>query len=170
LMRGSQYFAATPQGKMVSTQSFDLWWYKGDFSEDNFVVKAAYVSLSRFGGLTPLLKYRLKGVNACWSTTSETMTLSTAMFSTSNEPTRQEQIEDEIECLPNPTTNQTLLRWDADIDRIEVVSESGQRVRTFNVSGLTQKIVDMSHMQSGIYFVRFLSGSSIVATKKLIKQ
>ena len=80
------------------------------------------------------------------------------------------RLGDKIECLPNPTTNQTLLRWEADMDRIEIISESGQRVLTFNVSGLTQKVVDMSHMSSGIYFVRFLSGSSIVATKKLIKQ
>ena len=80
------------------------------------------------------------------------------------------RLGDKIECLPNPTTNQTLLRWEADMDRIEIISESGQRVLTFNVSGLTQKVVDMSHMSSGIYFVSFLSGSSIVATKKLIKQ
>ena len=171
LMRGVQYFAATPQGKMVSTQSFDLLWYKGDLSEDNFIIGASYTTVNQFGGLMPLLKYRLKGVNTCWSTTSETMALSTAMFSTENETSAsQERVEDRIECLPNPTTNQALLRWDADIDRIEIVSENGQRVRTFNVSGLQKKIVDMSHLQSGIYFVRFLSGSSIVATKKLIKR
>lgn len=80
------------------------------------------------------------------------------------------RLGDKIECLPNPTTNQTLLRWDADIDRIEVISESGQRVLTYNVAGLQQKIVDMSTMLAGIYFVRFLVDNSVVATKKLIKQ
>ena len=79
-------------------------------------------------------------------------------------------IGNRIECLPNPTTNQTLLRWETDMDRIEVISENGQRVRTFNVSGLTQKIVDMSHMPTGVYFVRFLVDNSIVSTKKLIKR
>lgn len=82
----------------------------------------------------------------------------------------QVRLGDKIECLPNPTTNQTLLRWETEIDRIEILSESGQRVRTYNVSGLQQKIVDMSHAPSGIYFIRFLSENSIVATKKLIKQ
>ena len=80
------------------------------------------------------------------------------------------RLGDKIECLPNPTTNQTLLRWDADIDRIEVISESGQRVLTYNVAGLQQKIVDMSTMLAGIYFVRFLVDNSVVATKKLIKR
>lgn len=75
-----------------------------------------------------------------------------------------------IECLPNPTTNQALLRWEADIERIEVISESGQRVLTFNVAGLQQKIVDMSTMPAGVYFVRFLVDNSVVATKKLIKR
>ncbi|MDE5609102.1 MAG: T9SS type A sorting domain-containing protein [Bacteroidales bacterium] len=79
-------------------------------------------------------------------------------------------IGNRIECLPNPTTNQTLLRWEADIDRIEVISESGQRVLTYNVAGLQQKIVDMSAMPTGIYFVRFLVDNSVVATKKLIKR
>ncbi|MCM1530792.1 MAG: T9SS type A sorting domain-containing protein [Bacteroides sp.] len=75
-----------------------------------------------------------------------------------------------MELIPNPTTNQALLRWETNIDRIEIISESGQRVRTFNVSGLEQKTVDMSHMQSGIYFVRFLHDGTVVATKKLIKK
>ena len=80
------------------------------------------------------------------------------------------RLGDKIECLPNPTTNQTLLRWETDIDRIEVISESGQRVLSYNVSGLTQKIVDMSTMSTGVYFVRFLVDNSVVATKKLIKR
>ena len=146
-------------------------WYKGDFEEENFVIKAQYVSLNRFEGLTPLLKYRIKESDACWSTASEVLVSTTAMLSTENETSaRQEQLEKKIECLPNPTTNQTLLRWDADIDRIEVISESGQRVLTYNVAGLQQKIVDMSTMLAGIYFVRFLVDNSVVATKKLIKQ
>ena len=171
LMRGMLYFAATPQGKAVGTQSFDLLWYRGDFSEENFVVKTASVSVNQLGGLKPLLKYQLKGSNACWSTTSEVLISTTAMFSTENETSaRQEQVENRIECLPNPTTNQTLLRWETDIDRIEVISESGQRVLSYNVSGLQQKIVDMSTMPTGVYFIRFLADDSVMATKKLIKR
>ncbi|MDE6694806.1 MAG: T9SS type A sorting domain-containing protein, partial [Bacteroidales bacterium] len=59
---------------------------------------------------------------------------------------------------------------DADIDRVEVISESGQRVLSYNVSGLTQKIVDMSTMPTGVYFVRFLVDNTVLATKKLIKR
>lgn len=82
----------------------------------------------------------------------------------------QVRLGEKIECLPNPTTNQTLLRWDSEFDRIEVISETGQRVLTYNVAGLQQKIVDMSTMPAGIYFVRFLVDNAVVATKKLIKR
>lgn len=171
LVMRTQYFASLVNGRPTNNQVFELWWYKGDFSEENELVSSPYVNESIFSGLTPLLKYRPRTNNACWSTTSEILTLTTAMFSTENESlVRQERVEENIECLPNPTTNQTLLRWEADMDRIEIISESGQRVLTYNVAGLQQKIVDMSTMPAGIYFVRFLIDNSIVATKKLIKR
>lgn len=171
LVMRTQYFASLVNGRPTNNQVFELWWYKGDFSEENELVSSPYVNESIFSGLTPLLKYRPRTNNACWSTTSEILTLTTAMFSTENESlVRQERVEENIECLPNPTTNQTLLRWDSEFDRIEVISETGQRVLTYNVAGLQQKIVDMSIMPAGVYFVRFLIDGSIVATKKLIKR
>ncbi len=171
-LRQGRYSAVSLSGSAATTKSFDLVWYDGDFTEENLVASGtSWVLESRFEGRVPLLKYRYKENNACWSVTSEMFIAATAMFSTENEsPARQEQVEDMIECLPNPTTNQTLLRWDADMDRIEIISESGQRVLIYNVAGLQQKIVDMSHLQSGIYFVRFLVDNSIVATKKLMKR
>ncbi|MDE6694839.1 MAG: hypothetical protein K2J57_03285, partial [Bacteroidales bacterium] len=74
LMKSAQLFVSTPQGKLVSTHFFDLWWYKGDFSEENRVINSSYISLSPFGGLRPLLKYRLKGSDACWSATDKVIT------------------------------------------------------------------------------------------------
>ncbi|MBD5396847.1 T9SS type A sorting domain-containing protein [bacterium] len=167
-----QYLAFLPTAmQMASTTDFILEWYKEDFSPSNYITTNKICLVSRFGGFPPLLKYKSNENNTCWSTTAEIMTLSTSMFSAENESSaRQEQVEDRIECLPNPTTNQTLLRWETDIDRIEVVSESGQRVLSYNVSGLTQKIVDMSMMPAGVYFIRFLADNSVVATKKLIKR
>lgn len=171
-LRQGRYTAVSVSGSGATAKLFDLVWYKGNLSDANFVVSASsWILESQLEGQIPLLKYRFKENNACWSVTSEMYTVPTSMFSTENESSvRQEQIEDRIECLPNPTTNQTLLRWDADMDRIEIISETGQRVRTYNVSGLTQKTVDMSHMPAGVYFVRFLVDNSIVATKKLIKR
>ena len=170
-LRQGRYIAVSVSGGSATTKSFDFGWYKGYFSEENFIAGSSWILESQLDGQEPLLKYRYKENNACWSVTSEMVTSITAMFSTENETSaRQEQLEKKIECLPNPTTNQTLLRWDADIDRIEVISESGQRVLTYNVAGLQQKIVDMSTMLAGIYFVRFLVDNSVVATKKLIKR
>lgn len=171
-LRNGRYTAVSVSGSGATAKLFDLVWYKGNLSEENFVASASsWISESQLEGQIPLLKYRFKENNACWSVTSEMFTSTTAMFSTENESSvRQKQVEEKIECLPNPTTNQTLLRWDSDMDRIEVISENGQRVLTYNVAGLQQKIVDMSTMPAGIYFVRFWVNNSIVATKKLIKR
>ena len=170
LVNKTRYMIGTENLKAANYRFFDTKWYKGDFLEENWVTNAYYASEDQFDGLTPLLKYRRKN-EGCWSTTSEKVVLSGSKSSVANESSVLKEYEEEkIECLPNPTTNHTLLRWEDDMDRIEVISETGQRVLTYNVSGLQQKIVDMSHLQSGIYFVRFLSGSSIVATKKLIKR
>ncbi len=170
LVNKTRYMIGTENLKAANYRFFDTKWYKGDFSEENWVTNVYYASEDQFDGLTPLLKYRRKN-EGCWSTTSEKVVLSSSKSSVANESSVLKEYEEEkIECLPNPTTNHTLLRWEDDMDRIEVISETGQRVLTYNVSGLQQKIVDMSHLQSGIYFVRFLSGSSIVATKKLIKR
>lgn len=170
LVNRTRYIIGNENSTIANYRFFDIEWYKGNFGEENIVTKAYYASADQFDGLTPLLKYRRKN-EGCWSTTSEMVQLGKAQSSipdnTSNLP---KQKGDAVECIPNPTNNQVSLYWDVDIDRIEIISESGQRIRTFNVSGLQQKLVDMSHMQSGIYFVRFLSENSIVATKKLIKQ
>ena len=166
----------------LDDREFDCFWYKGAitpnkmivYPEDETPVNDIYMPEYEFEGMKPIAQYRFKE-RACWSTTNEVIEWSDDMeyslFDTKRKKTNEvTDVEQNISMIPNPTTNQTLLRWETEIDRIEVVSESGQRVRTFNVSGLTQKIVDMSHMSSGIYFVRFLSENSIVATKKLIKQ
>ena len=71
LIRYSQYFATTPQWRVVGTQSFDLWWYKGDFLEENLIVKTSSVGVSQLGEMKPLLKYRIKENNTCWSVTDE---------------------------------------------------------------------------------------------------
>lgn len=172
LVNRTQYYAGGKSNNaysVVNKNLFDCAWYKGSFEEDNFVVKSYYTVASRFGGLKALLKYRHKN-EGCWSTTSEMVDLSSPKSSVANESSGLKEQKEEIECLPNPTTNQTLLRWETDIDRIEIISENGQRMRTFNVSGLQQKIVDMSHMSSGVYIVRFWVGKSVVATQKLMKQ
>ncbi|MCM1169367.1 MAG: T9SS type A sorting domain-containing protein [Bacteroides sp.] len=170
LVNKTQYYVGGKNNdiySIVNKKLFDLAWYKGSFAEENLISINYYTVASKFGGLKVLLKYRRKG-EGCWSTTSEMVDLSNPKSSVAKKVLMEQ--EEKIECLPNPTTSQTLLRWTTDVDRIEVISESGQRVRTYNVDGLQQKIVDMSTMQSGVYFVRFIKEGSVLATKKLIKR
>ena len=166
----------------LDDREFDCFWYKGAirpdkmivYPEDETPVNDIYMPEYEFEGMKPIAQYRFKE-RACWSTTNEVIEWSDdteiSLFDTKRKATNEvADAEQDISMIPNPTTNQTLLRWDADIDRIEVISENGQRVRTFNVAGLQQKIVDMSTMPAGVYFVRFLVDNSVVATQKLIKR
>ena len=169
---GLAYWAVTPTWEDVDERFFDFQWYRQSLKSDIIDIYV-WAGKSLFDGESPLLAYRYN--SGCWSVTdvveewSDDMEYS--LFDTKRKATNEVvDVEQTISMIPNPTTNQTLLRWDADIDRIEVVSESGQRVRTYNVAGLQQKMVDMSHMPSGIYFVRFFVDNAVVATKKLIKR
>lgn len=170
-LRQGRYIAVTESGSSATTKTFDFGWYKGSLTEENFVASSSWILESQLEGQEPLLQYRGNGDNTCWTVTSAMYTSTPAMYSASKaSPPSQEQHEEKIACQPNPTTNQSLLRWETDVDKIEIISESGQRVRMYNVTGLQQKLIDMTHMQQGVYIVRFLSEKSLVATKKLIKK
>ena len=164
----NRYIAVSLQKTMLSDDDFDFEWYDVDFSTEK-IAEGFYAFEYQFPEGMPLLKYKFKPKSECWSTTSEIVQMSTIKSIVANDILPM-NTEEDIELIPNPTTNQTLLRWEADMDRIEVIAETGQRVLTYNVTGLQQKIVDMSTMPAGVYFVRFLVDNSVVATKKLIKQ
>ncbi|MDE5763266.1 MAG: T9SS type A sorting domain-containing protein, partial [Bacteroidales bacterium] len=157
---------------LLDENVFVYLWYKTALSPNNFVDSFEMVAKYLFKGEPPVLAYRYN--EGCWSVTDEVINyddIEFSLFDTKRKTTNEEtDAEQDISIIPNPTTNQTLLRWDGDMDRIEIISESGQRVLTYNVAGLQQKIVDMSNMPAGVYFVRFLVENSVVATKKLIKR
>ena len=169
---GWSYVAVTPTWEDIDELSFEFQWYKQSLESDiidSYVLSEKYL----YDEESPLLAYRYNF--GCWSVTDVVeewaYDMEYSLFDTKRKTTNEvSDTEQDISMIPNPTTNQTLLRWETDMDRIEVISESGQRVRSFNVSGLQQKIVDMSHLQSGIYFVRFFVDDTVVATKKLIKR
>ena len=169
---------------VLRSKDFDCFWYRGELSQEAMVVNTntnkpinvLYMSDYQLKGANPIVQYRLKDASRCWSVSDEVIEydedMEYSLFDTKRKTTNEAVDVEQaiISIIPNPTTNQTLLRWDSDMDRIEVISESGQRVLTYNVAGLQQKIVDMSNMPAGVYFVRFLVDNSVVATKKLIKR
>lgn len=167
------YATINEELEFVEGDAFSFLWYKATIAPDNIVKGSDMVVKYRFEGKSPILVYRYD--EGCWSVTDEVIyydeSMEFSLFDTKRKTTNEvADAEQAISMIPNPTKNQTFLRWETEIDRIEVISESGQRVLTYNVAGLQQKIVDMSTMPAGVYFVRFLVDNSVVATKKLIKR
>ena len=154
---GDTYWALTEDIDFVDLDFFDFRWYKNTIESNKIIAWHDVTDKYLFDGGTPILAYRYN--SGCWSVTDEVEDWSDdtefSLFDTKRKAINEVlNTEQDISMIPNPTNNQTLLRWDADIDRIEVISEGGQRVFTYNVAGLQQKIVDMSHMPTGISFVR----------------
>ncbi|MDE7102262.1 MAG: hypothetical protein K2O37_05650, partial [Bacteroidales bacterium] len=66
-----QYGAILSSLRAPSHTHFDLEWYKEDFSSSNLLTTQNVCLISRFEGFSPLLKYRIKGNNTCWSVTDK---------------------------------------------------------------------------------------------------
>lgn len=68
--KGDSYLSFSINTRIVSITRFDLMWYKDNLSDENFVVKSHQSAVQQLG-LSPLLKYRIKESDACWSVTDE---------------------------------------------------------------------------------------------------
>ncbi|GHT48424.1 hypothetical protein AGMMS49965_26580 [Bacteroidia bacterium] len=61
---------------------------------------------------------------------------------------------------------------DTPIEKIEIFDISGRTVETWRAASLQQgnsQTINVSHLPSGIYFVKISSGGKIIGTMKLIK-
>ncbi len=68
---------------------------------------------------------------------------------------------------PNPTTNTFAIN--AAFDKVQVYSITGQLVKTFTKTVENQNL-NVSDLNSGVYFVKAINASNIEKTSKLIKQ
>ncbi|MCM1532446.1 MAG: T9SS type A sorting domain-containing protein [Bacteroides sp.] len=167
-------YCATPRIlDYVDEDVFEFLWYKKYCHPDNVVDFYVVTDQYLFDGEPPVLAYRYD--HGCWTVTNEvvewTEDMEFASFST--KPTtlnRKNKIEPTIQMFPNPTGNQVVVRWNIDIDKIELLSENGQRQQFFTMSGLKQKTLNLYSLPSGVYFVRFINEGSVLATKKLVKR
>ena len=71
----------------------------------------------------------------------------------------------EITLFPNPTKDKFTIATVAEIATVEIYSAQGQKVLT-----ATQKIIDMSSLASGVYFVKIETTEKIQTIQKLVKQ
>ena len=71
-----------------------------------------------------------------------------------------------VNIFPNPVKTNFTVKADSKIEKVEILSESGQVVETenFGNSGLTEYEMNVSNIPNGIYFVRI----NDVSTQKLI--
>ena len=78
------------------------------------------------------------------------------------------EIEDEVNVYPNPTTGRLTIRTTETYD-IEIRDLSGHVIMQTNTNVLGSKELDLTHISSGIYFIRFSNGH-ITFARKFIKQ
>ncbi|MCM1530974.1 MAG: hypothetical protein NC114_01745, partial [Ruminococcus flavefaciens] len=73
-LRQFRYSAVFLSGSAATAKSFDMVWYKGSLSAENFLAStSSWILESQTEGQKPLLKYRFKENNACWSVTDEVL-------------------------------------------------------------------------------------------------
>lgn len=70
-----------------------------------------------------------------------------------------------VRVYPNPVTNE--LRIDGDADAVKIYSVVGKEV--FNSKLNSNKVVNVSDFEQGIYFVSLYKGTQVLATRKIVK-
>jgi len=74
----------------------------------------------------------------------------------------------EYSLYPNPVVDNLMINNISNVERIVVTNMLGQEVATYN--NINQNVqIEMSNLESGIYFINFFSNNS-VATEKVVKQ
>ncbi|WP_432671532.1 aryl-sulfate sulfotransferase [Flavobacterium sp. SM2513] len=71
----------------------------------------------------------------------------------------------EFTVSPNPTSGMVKISMDVEIDRVEVYTMLGAKIST----ALNSNKIDLSHLQSGIYFLKVFADGTLF-TKKVIKR
>lgn len=72
--------------------------------------------------------------------------------------------------FPNPTEGEFYLNIDSEmnVDRVSVVNPLGEEVTSIEIT--EGEIPSISLVNSGIYFVNLMNGSSVLGTKRIVKQ
>nr|WP_321233920.1 T9SS type A sorting domain-containing protein [uncultured Psychroserpens sp.] len=69
--------------------------------------------------------------------------------------------------FPNPTNSIVYIKTESQLDGLKVFDVSGKLVKTY--TQVTNNQIDISELNSGIYFIQFTIGSNLI-TEKLIKK
>ena len=72
---------------------------------------------------------------------------------------------------PNPSSDKITLHCSstAKMDKIELMDTQGKLIQVQTSGNSTEKVIDISMLNSGIYFIRITSGEEVVY-KKVVKE
>ncbi|MBP0903446.1 M64 family metallopeptidase [Mariniflexile gromovii] len=77
-----------------------------------------------------------------------------------------------IAMYPNPTSTLVNFAFESDKDailKIDIVSLDGKKIKTVLINNYQTNEVDISHLSTGIYLANFYTGTTLIASKKLVK-
>jgi len=69
--------------------------------------------------------------------------------------------------FPNPTTGTFTIQGDG-LQRLEIYDVQGRILFEQNAEGRKQNVINVSHLQAGIYFVKIYSENNVAVTKQLV--
>jgi hypothetical protein len=72
------------------------------------------------------------------------------------------------EIFPNPVQNSLNIKSDETVSEVNILNIVGQTIKTITVNG-TQKLIDLSDLSSGNYFVCIHKNNGIINTRKVVK-
>jgi hypothetical protein len=78
-------------------------------------------------------------------------------------------VNDGISCYPNPMNNKFTVSAKSEISEVTVRNLLGQAVKSFVVNS-TEKLIDVSNITSGNYFISVKLANGQLSTQKLVKQ
>lgn len=107
------------------------------------------------------------GLYVALATGGELTPLSTASGIADNN-----QLDIGVKTFPNPTTDQVEVKWDQDanIERLDLVTASGQKLNSMNVQGEVRERIAMDHLDNGVYMLQFVQNGQPVKSHTIIKQ
>ena len=138
----------------------DLWEYNPQ--NDHWSVRASYGGSSRKGGVAFTLNGKgYVGTGKGYSGKKQSFQEYSPMAILGSE-----EMENQLSFFPNPVQNKLNIQASETVDKIRLISLSGQEYGTYK----NQKEIDCSFLPTGVYFIQaFDQSGQQLSTKQLIK-
>jgi hypothetical protein len=147
----------------------------------NVVAGAKEYKISRDGVTTTVIEPTYTDPDTFWAGVTYTWVIVTVCDENESEPVEItemgncmqgiNELTNSISVYPNPTDGQLqITNYELRIENIEIFDVMGRCVATVETHGRASLQLDISHLPSGVYFVRIQTENGAVITRKVIKQ